>query len=118
MSIDQLNEQDKLTWLQFIESINNIKSFKPILIKPELNTRLDLHGLTIHQAHIKFREFISDHWMIGNRKLVVITGKSGGISQEFIHWCVNWPEKIHHYEPLNDKKNQVGAYRIWLTVLK
>ena len=117
MSLEQLSEQDRLTWIEFIEHLSKTdvrRNFNTIM-KQKLDTRLDLHGMTIQHAPEHCRQFIRDHWILGNKTLVIVTGRSGGMAQEFTHWCITWKQWVHHYEPLNDRRGQVGAYKIHLT---
>lgn len=118
MSLEQLSEQDRITWLEYISHLNDldqqINKINPLKFSKQSSTRLDLHGLTIQQAHERCRVFVMDHWMAKTEKVTVITGKSGGIAHEFTSWCRNWSKWVHHYEPLVDSRSQVGSYRIWL----
>lgn len=52
-----------------------------------ISTKLDLHNYTVQDAYRLFNEFIQHHYDFLNKRLVVITGKSGIIRQEFESWC-------------------------------
>ena len=65
---------------------------------------IDLHGMTIEQAHATTLQFL-DFWKDQTKSLVFITGKSGIIRQEFCHWVQN-----ARIEMLNGG----GAFRVFL----
>lgn len=63
---------------------------KPVIPSPP--TTLDLHGLTVQEAHRASLDFIATSG--SHKKLTIITGKSGQIKQEFERWMEAIP-KIH-----------------------
>ena len=77
-------------------------------IKPKIpypKKCVDLHGLTIQEAHaITLHQL--DIWKNVAKSLVFITGKSGIIRQEFLHWVQNTGK----VETLNGG----GAFRVFL----
>ena len=89
-------------------------SFKPNKGKDtSLKSKLDLHGMTIQQAFNNVRMFIEEHWSEGSKYVVIVTGKSGKISDEFTSWCSNLLQ-IRTIEPIGDTDTP-GA---WLITLK
>lgn len=108
-----LNSEDKDLWQQYITYfLNKEDAITPKYTYNDINSRkLDLHGLTINNAWIKFKEFIEYHYYNGTKNIVVITGKSGQISKEFVNWCDSIP-LIKSYEPLTRRNGAIGSYRI------
>ena len=80
----------------------------PTPVKPKIHYPkkcVDLHGMTIQEAHaITLHQL--DIWKNVAKSLVFITGKSGIIRQEFLHW-VQHAGKV---ETLNGG----GAFRVFL----
>ena len=74
-----VSPQDKKTWLDYTKKMNNItnKEYdlpkKNILINKTL--KLDLHGFTLIEANEKVKEFISESFNLGYKKLLIVTGK-------------------------------------------
>jgi DNA-nicking Smr family endonuclease len=66
----------------------------------EINAKIDLHGLTLVQAHEQFTKFMSHQIRNKSRFLLVITGKGNGaekgvIRQNLPRWCDEAPLKTH-----------------------
>jgi DNA-nicking Smr family endonuclease len=60
-----------------------------VLRKPDFDTRIDLHGLTLAKAHRALERFIIDSAADGARRVLVVTGKGAGrtsIRGEIAHW--------------------------------
>src|SRR3954462_15957900 len=70
-----------------------------------LKIKLDSHGMTIQQAFNAVRMFVEEHSVEGSKYLVVITGKSGKIAEEFPDWCKNLLQ-IRQIEPMSDTRGQ------------
>lgn len=111
-----LSEQDRKDWELYIQKV--FKSPEAVLPRIEkeidLAKRLDLHGMTVHQAYHRFKNFVSEHAEIGTSDVVVITGKSGQISREFTSWCRKIAF-IKKWEPVVDSRGGIGSYRIKLS---
>lgn len=113
--LDQLSEQDRRDWELYIQKVLN----SPVKIMPsnykqiELPKRLDLHGLTLHEAYHRFNTFVHQHSEIGKSEVVVITGKSGQISREFTNWC-RQTHCVKKWEPVVDSRGGVGSYRVYV----
>jgi DNA-nicking Smr family endonuclease len=76
---------------------------KPVI--PRQSTTLDLHGMTLTEAHRATLDFIDASG--SHRKLTIITGKSGQIKAEFTHWLEGIP-KVHSVKAKCDG----GAYTV------
>jgi dsDNA-specific endonuclease/ATPase MutS2 len=70
---------------------------------------LDLHHLTVQQAHDRSAEFIDCAHDAGKGSIEIITGRSGDIRREFETWAQLHP-RVRSIEPLNGG----GAFRIKL----
>jgi DNA-nicking Smr family endonuclease len=111
-----LSKEDIDTWNRFIENLQRSEVSPPsrsIYGDQSPSRRLDLHGMTIHDAWVNLREFVEAHSSMGNREVVVITGRSGKISHEFTQWCRQL-EAVRSYEPIETKGGKVGSYRLRL----
>ena len=51
---------------------------------------IDLHGMTVQGAFDHCRRLLTYHEMNGDKKVIVITGKSGQIRKEFPNWLDTW----------------------------
>jgi len=71
--------------------------------------KLDLHHMTLQQAHAEILQHIEQADLLGYKKITHITGKSGQISQEFETWATLHP-KIRKIKKLNEG----GAWILWL----
>jgi DNA-nicking Smr family endonuclease len=118
----ELTEQDKKDWENWSNNIVKQHHKKTILKQnhhteknntQKFNKKLDLHGMTINTAFLKVQEFIDHSYIIGNRELTIVTGKSGQISKEFASW-ISGIKKVAKYKPIIDTKKEIGSYRIWL----
>lgn len=111
-----LKEEDKKVWNRYIENLfkSPEKSFKVQKGRDDkLKLSLDLHGMTIQRAFRATREFVTEHYSMGSRALVIICGKGGKIAEEFPLWCQNIP-CIRKIEPNIDSKGECGSYLIIL----
>lgn len=70
---------------------------------------LDLHGLSLHDAHARFTSFIWDAYDRGARYVTVITGRSGQIRVEFPEWAAK-DRLIRYIEPLPNG----GSFRVYV----
>lgn len=114
--LSRLTNDDRSTWENYIGKVFSgpEMSFKPNKGKDtSLKSKLDLHGMTIQQAFNNVRMFIEEHWSEGSKYVVIVTGKSGKISDEFTSWCSNLLQ-IRTIEPIGDTDTP-GA---WLITLK
>ena len=126
-----MTEEDLAYWSAFISSIKPLKTkkgiekVKPVLkerlkIKPrpekKLSFILDLHGLTLQEAHVTVLKFITLHFSLSSKSILIITGKGlkgeGKIKKEISLWLETpkFKEKISKYE----MENEGGAIRVYL----
>lgn len=72
-------------------------------------TTLDLHGLTLQQAHAEALAHVRAGKAAGLKYVTVITGLSGEIRREFRYWIEPLPE-VRKVETLNGG----GAFKVFL----
>lgn len=70
---------------------------------------LDLHGMTIAEAHSCVKSFVLLLAALRIEKAVIVTGKSGPIRKEFPTW-MDLDDRVRRYEVLASE----GAFRIRL----
>ena len=110
----QLSDEDEQDWNFYINTVfKSAEMIDPPKEAVILKRRLDLHGITVGEAHHRVRQFIAEHFEANTENVVVITGKSGQIAHEFTEWCRQLPW-VRRYEPIVDSRGGVGSYRIWL----
>lgn len=91
--------------------------------------RIDLHGLTMAQAHPRLMSFILDSVAQGRRFVLVITGKGktreedgpiperhGVLRHQVPHWLNSPPLRVHvlQISEANRKHGGLGAYYVYL----
>lgn len=84
------------------------KTLKPRISK-NISSTLDLHGLTVHEAYKKCSSFIEDHYYCKSDNIVIITGRSGQINDEFLSWIM-----LSKYVRLCEQLPNKGSYKLWL----
>ncbi len=98
-----LTLKDKKDWIEFTKNpsdlfdkdINNYK-------KEERNysiKKLDLHGYTLDEAHVKVREFINESFENDVKKIIIITGK--GLRSKV------------DQDPYRSKEGSILKYSVW-----
>lgn len=112
---EPLKEQDQRDWESYIQNFFSQpeETIIPLKEPQSLKRRLDLHGMTVSEAHGKVLNFVAEHFESQSENMVVITGKSGQISYEFQEWCKQL-RCIRRVEPIIDSRGGIGSYRIWL----
>lgn len=107
-------------WALITKTVRPLGVKGPMPHAPMLNARdvkpsirpwhpvLDLHGMTLHDAHRAVREHIANARRHQWKKITVITGRSGDIFQEFTHWLEGQPIRSYQLQ-----KNG-GSYILWL----
>ncbi|MDX2074263.1 MAG: Smr/MutS family protein [Alphaproteobacteria bacterium] len=78
----------------------------------QLSTTLDLHGLTLEQAHRRLVVFIEAHVKNGSRELLVITGKGKGGEGALMHEVPRWltlSDMKAHISMVSKAKPQQGG---------
>lgn len=120
MSNGKLTKTDKGLWALITKTVRPLGSKAPMPTAAILNAQdikpsihpwhpvLDLHGMTLCDAHRAVREHITTGRRLRWSKIVIITGKSGDIFQEFPHWIEDQPVKSFKLLPNG------GSYQLWL----
>ena len=70
--------KDKQDWINFTKDSGKIYNKDENLLNSKNNLKikkLDLHGLTLENANQKTKDFITESFNIGYKKLLIITGK-------------------------------------------
>ena len=108
-----LTKKDLIIWQRYVTRLLNSSSdITPKYTYSEATSRkLDLHGYTVNDAWLRFREFIDQHHKNGSKSVVIITGKNGQIAHEFREWCKLIP-MIRNYEPLGTNNGPAGSFRV------
>lgn len=75
------------------------------------SSSIDLHGMTLNQAHRAVMDFLEHHACVGSRSVLIITGKRGRISRELPHWCVQ-VSAVSSCRPVMDSMGEHGSYRV------
>ena len=112
----KISQEDSDAWKAYIEHIYSQPESKFVPKKKPVQNRktsLDLHNMTIQQAFNSVRMFVEENHAEGERTLVIITGKSGKIADEFSAWCSNIP-LILKIDPVMDSRGECGAWIITL----
>lgn len=82
----------------------------------ELSNMLDLHGQTVQQAFDTTLNFLSRHYRVQTKEVLIITGRGsmgqGLIKKEFDGWLNN--PKIQKYVRASTWQNRGGAIKITL----
>lgn len=105
----KLTLEDLTLWKRIKDSVASAQSIYCAPLRTPFSTVLDLHGMQIHPAYQRVLEHVTEAKRLGYRKVTVITGKSGPINIEFIHWLQDRPD-IQRITA----KNGGGAYDVWL----
>ena len=122
-----LKTLDTHLWDKIKESVVALKSgrhhaqFPPRLhvvkrAPSPLSISLDLHQMTVEEAHQQTKSFIENHFQLGTKKVLVITGKGrdkkGLIHSEFMGWLDTrcFQQYISNATWTKDE----GAVEIWL----
>ena len=111
-----LSVDDSNVWNQYISDLyaQPEQKFRPNKGRDKsLRSMIDLHGMTVQRAFNRVREVVNEHWIEGSRELLIVTGKSGKIADEFPSWCTNIP-CIRRIEPMVDSRGEVGAWILHL----
>ena len=114
-----ITTQDAVDWENWIEQS---QSGAPITIPKYESTvakskRIDLHGMTVNDAYNAVCEFIEQHMQCNTPNIVIVTGKSGQIRDEFIGW-LGKIKAVVRYHAIVDTRGGVGSYRLYLNLTK
>jgi len=105
--VRKLTPEDVEVWNTFVKKVS--QTGEPEYNPPSLYiaaplTELDLHGLTLSEAHRYTMDFVDG---ASGKYVMVITGLSGQIKKEFPHWFSNH-KTVRQIEEMNGG----GAYKI------
>ena len=71
--------KDKIDWLNYTKNLNGVydKELTSVKPNPQLNKipKIDLHGISLHEANNIAKNFLQKSIKIGYRKVIIITGK-------------------------------------------
>jgi DNA-nicking Smr family endonuclease len=73
------------------------------------DARLDLHGLHADEAYFAIRDFISQQLARGNKTLLIIHGKGGGVLRETVLSIINSHAEVVDYQVAPAKLGGTGA---------
>ena len=131
---DKISEKDKQDWENFLSKKEKLQN-KDINLKKIYRQKvrsIDLHGYTLDQANQKISDFISQSYIAGINKLIVVTGKglhseneknpyvSKDLSilkhsvPEFIKNDKNLMNKIYEFSEAKIEDGGSGAFCIFL----
>ena len=131
---DKISEKDKQDWKNFLSKKEKLQN-KDINLKKIYRQKvrsIDLHGYTLDQANQKISDFISQSYIAGINKLIVVTGKglhseneknpyvSKDLSilkhsvPEFIKNDKNLMNKIYEFSEAKIEDGGSGAFYIFL----
>jgi DNA-nicking Smr family endonuclease len=85
-----------------------------------IDGKIDLHGMTLEQAHRQFKKFMTDKVCAGARCLLIVTGKGAGgegvIRKSLPLWCEDGALRPHILQkaPAKPKHGGAGATYILL----
>ena len=86
-----------------------LRSPMVIATVPEWSPTLDLHDLTLAQAHAATLAHIRQAHARHQRKIIVITGRSGLIAKEFSTWV-----DLNSLVTKRTVLNGGGAWKLWV----
>lgn len=109
MTSRKLTLEDLHIWKRVRDSVTSDQPIYCAPLRAPFSTVLDLHGMQIHPAYQRVLEHVVEAKRLGHRKLTVITGRSGPINTEFVHWLQDRPDISRIVA-----KNGGGAYDVWL----
>jgi DNA-nicking Smr family endonuclease len=109
------NATDTELWHAFTQNVTPLTqrqlAMQPIAAPPlqrrQVDHTLDLHGLTLAEAHAQTFAFLAatrHHY----RYVTIVTGVSGPIRYEFLHWIDRHPD-VRHCESLPGD----GSFRLY-----
>ena len=84
--------------------------------KVKLQAKLDLHGLRLNEAKQEALDFLHKCYLTKKKYVLIITGRSGKIKQEFEHWA-ELPEfrrYLRATKTAEAKHGGIGAYYLML----
>lgn len=116
--IRKLTSDEEKLWNDVMSGASTISTpvvvSNPVQAKPSIRNRyigrsLDLHGLVLHRAYVDVQDFFDNSYTAGYKTVLVITGRSGKIFEEFPHWAHSH-SKVKKIELQPNK----GSWKVWL----
>ena len=111
-----ISQKDKEIWDRYIANLyaSPEHTFRPAKGRDTgLSSKLDLHGMTVQHAFHRVGQFVDEHFSEGSKLIMVVTGKSGKIADEFPAWCHNLPH-VRQCDPMMDSRGESGAWLLHL----
>ena len=119
---DKISEKDKQDWENFLSKKEKLQN-KDINLKKIYRQKvrsIDLHGYTLDQANQKISDFISQSYIAGINKLIVVTGKglhsenekNPYVSKDLSILKYSVPEFIKNNKNLMNKIYEFGEAKI------
>jgi len=90
-----------------VETLSRVQQPQPL--NSSFRPVLDLHGAFLHDAYVRAKSHVEDAYLKGFKYVIVITGLSGQIHDEFPRWFADHP----HVRSINSLRGG-GAWEVWL----
>ena len=116
--VRKLTSEEELLWTRVMDGAESIAcpATPAELPNKRVNVRdhsfrktIDLHGMTLHDAYRKVQEYFDKAYDNREKTVIVITGRSGNIVEEFPCWANSHP-KVKKIEMKSNK----GSWKVWL----
>ena len=119
---DKISKKDKLDWENFITNKEKLLN-KDANLKQNRRQKfksIDLHGYTLDEANKKIEDFINQSYLLGIKKLIVVTGKglhsenekNPYVSRDLSILKYSVPEYIKNNKNLMNKIYEFGEAKI------
>ena len=103
----------------YIQIIDRVTQRKINKGKIKIDGKLDLHGMSVAQAHTAFNAYIRQAVSQGKKHIIIVTGKgnrekgTGVIRRELPHWAQQ-QDIAHYIHSLSEPAQNKGRYIIIL----
>ncbi len=120
----EVTPKDKEDWESFAKKIGNIAPKEEDIEKKNIKIlkvpKLDLHGISLSEANIKVKDFITKSFDNGYKKIIIITGKGlrskfyndPFVSEKLSSLKNSVPDYIKRDEDLSNKINRISTAEI------
>ena len=119
---DKISAKDKQDWENFISNKEKLLNKDANLKQNKIQKvkSIDLHGYTLEQANKKIEDFINQNFLVGIKKLIVVTGKglhsenekNPYVSRDLSILKYSVPEYIKNNKNLMNKIYEFGEAKI------
>ena len=119
---DKISAKDKQDWENFITNKEKLLNKDPNLNQNRRQKvkSIDLHGYTLDEANKKIEDFINQSYLVGIKKLIVVTGKglhsenekNPYVSRDLSILKYSVPEYIKNNKNLMNKIYEFGEAKI------